>query len=534
MSFRLNPDFKVISAALACSAPSKEVRSHSSSPPIAILGIPFDNVTADQAITLIEDMVASRDPHYLVTANVDFLVQAQTDLELRRILCDAHLVLCDGTPLLWASRLLGNPLAERVAGADLVPRLIQLAAKRKYRLFLLGATPESCARAMANLRRQYKGLLVAGHSPPFKPLLEMDHESIKQRILEAQPDLLFVALGCPKQEKWIAMHYRELGVPVAVGVGATIDFLAGQVKRAPVWMQRSGTEWIFRLAQEPRRLAGRYARDLLVFSHSLLRQRWQLCPRPEKTPPLRPTLPGNSDSGPITQPEGGGCYGQQVISKEPSYAMERLPERLDLAATLEREFPWQRLVSERRDCLLDSAGVKFIDSTGVGILIQLQKRCRSLGRQLILVAPSAAVVRALRLMRLKPFFATAPDLAAAEGLLERHKEESGSAALRDGHTQSACLRWQGELTAANAEAVWKTTCDILTDAAASSEPEVSIDLSALRFLDSSGLGVMVRAKKLAHRHGTKLVFRNVQPAVQTVLRAARLEPFLLGELALVC
>jgi len=199
-------------------------------PPIAILGIPFDNITISRALERIAEMVESRRPHYLVTANVDFLVQAQTDIELRRILFDAHLVLCDGTPLVWASRLLGNPLPERVAGADLVPLLIRVAAQRGYRLFLLGATPESAQRAVTNLYRQHPDLIIAGHySPPFNKLLEMDHDEIKRRITEAAPDLLLISFGCPKQEKWIAMHYRSLGVPVAVGVGATIDFLAGQV-----------------------------------------------------------------------------------------------------------------------------------------------------------------------------------------------------------------------------------------------------------------------------------------------------------------
>src|SRR5882672_1905036 len=130
---------------------------------IAILGVPFDNVTSSEALDRIEQMIASGKPHYLITANVDFLVQAREDVELRRILFDAHLVLCDGTPLLWASRLLGNPLPERVAGADLVPLLIQVAAKRKYRLFFLGATPESSQAAVNNLERQYPDLIIAGH-----------------------------------------------------------------------------------------------------------------------------------------------------------------------------------------------------------------------------------------------------------------------------------------------------------------------------------------------------------------------------------
>ena len=158
-----------------------------------------------------------------------------------------------------------------------MPLLIEVAARKKYRLFFLGATPDSASQAVAKLQAQFPELIIAGHySPPFNKLLEMDHDEIKRRISEAKPDLLLVSFGCPKQEKWIAMHYRALGVPVAAGVGATIDFLAGHVKRAPVWMQRSGTEWIFRVAQEPRRLFRRYLKDLCVFGWSILAQWWQL------------------------------------------------------------------------------------------------------------------------------------------------------------------------------------------------------------------------------------------------------------------
>src|SRR5690349_2084863 len=238
-------------------------RSYFSTPPIAILGVPFDNVTTAETIEAIHRMVESKQPHYLVTANVDFLVQAQEDVELRRILFDAHLVLCDGTPLVWASQPRRTPLMERVAGADLVPLLLRVAAEKGYRVFFLGATPESASRAVDNLKNRHPTLAIVGnYSPPFNKLLEMDHDEIQRRILDAKPDLLFVSFGCPKQEKWIAMPYRSLNVPVSVGVGATIDFLAGSVKRAPAWMQRIGAEWIYRLAQEPRRLFKRYAKDL--------------------------------------------------------------------------------------------------------------------------------------------------------------------------------------------------------------------------------------------------------------------------------
>src|SRR6202012_3864480 len=148
-------------------AATQPERPHYANPPIAILGVPFDSVPAPETITAIEGRVESRQPHYLVTANVDFLVQSQEDVELRRILFDAHLVLCDGTPLVWASRLLGNPLLERVAGSDLAPFLIRIASERNFRVFFLGGTPESTTHALANIKTQYPQLCVTGYSPPF-------------------------------------------------------------------------------------------------------------------------------------------------------------------------------------------------------------------------------------------------------------------------------------------------------------------------------------------------------------------------------
>src|ERR1051326_4328647 len=153
------------------------VRFSNSRPPVAILGVRFDNVTIAETLEAIERMIATRQPHYAVTANVDFVVQAQHDVELRRIFFDAHLVLCDGTPLVWASRLLGNPLCERVAGGEVVPLLIGMAEERGHRLFLLGATPESSRQAVDRLREKHPKLLICGnYSPPFNKLLDMDHE----------------------------------------------------------------------------------------------------------------------------------------------------------------------------------------------------------------------------------------------------------------------------------------------------------------------------------------------------------------------
>jgi N-acetylglucosaminyldiphosphoundecaprenol N-acetyl-beta-D-mannosaminyltransferase len=501
-----------------CDEQTNEGTSTLTNPPIAIMGVPFDNISTLEAVAAIEKMVASRSPRYLVTANVDFLVQAQTDVELRRIFTEADMVVCDGTPLLWVSRLLGNRLAERVAGADLVPLLIEVAARKQYRLFFLGATPESAQTAVDNLQRRYPDLIIAGHySPPFGKLLEMDHDEIKRRIEATRPDLLFVSFGCPKQEKWIAMHYRTLGVPVAVGVGATIDFLAGQVRRAPIWMQRTGTEWIFRLAQEPRRLFGRYSKDLWVFGRCIFDQWWQL-----QRGAFQPSRSSSNEVPP-----------HQVIQStssvpDTSFQLREIPSRLDMQAVRHGALSVEQIVTDDRPCFLRMDNVEFIDSTGVGVLIQLRKRLCATGRDLVLIAPNSITKNCLRLMRLEGFFAMAPDVAHAQELLLARARECAAAVASDCDIQTEPLRWQGEITAANAEQVWNNCHSYLVHAAESSRPEVVIDMSAVRFIDSSGLGVMVRTKKLAQRHGTKLVFTALQPAVLNVLHLSRMEEFLLG------
>jgi len=208
---------------------------------IVLFGIPFHDLTMSETLDWIDQLIAQRRPAYLVTANLDFAAQASEDVELQRILVEAELVLCDGTPLVWASRLTGKPLRERVAGSDLVPRLAAHAEKMGYRIFLLGGEISSLEGAAKNLKLQFPGLPeVRYYSPPFAPLHEFDNQLILREIQQAKPDILLVAFGCPKQEKWIYLHYRKLGVPCCIGVGATIDFLAGKVSRAPAWVARTG------------------------------------------------------------------------------------------------------------------------------------------------------------------------------------------------------------------------------------------------------------------------------------------------------
>lgn len=233
-----------------------------SSSSVALLGVPVDNITMDETLREIEACIAEGGFHQFATANSDFLIQAYHDRELTDILAGCQRVLPDGMPLLWAARLMGTPLRERVTGADLVPRVIELAARRGYRIFLLGASEASSHGAAEWIGRNYPEAKLAGrYSPRWAELEDMDHEDLLSRIEAARPDILLVALGCPKQEKWIAMHSHRLRVPVCIGVGCALDLLAGRIPRAPRWMQDSGLEWLFRACTEPARLGVRYIRD---------------------------------------------------------------------------------------------------------------------------------------------------------------------------------------------------------------------------------------------------------------------------------
>lgn len=211
----------------------------------------------------------------VVTPNLDHAVQFRTHAGLRRAYAKAALVLADGAPLVWASRLGGDlRLPERVTGSDLTPTLLRLGASRGVTVFLLGAGPGVGERARAEILRRWPGIQVLGvESPPFG--FEKDPEycqALAARIAAVGPQLLIVGLGAPKQELWATEYADQLGAKVILCVGATIDFLAGEVVRAPLWMQKCGLEWLYRASTDPARLVPRYARNAWSLPGLLLRQ----------------------------------------------------------------------------------------------------------------------------------------------------------------------------------------------------------------------------------------------------------------------
>jgi len=214
--------------------------------------------------------------HQIATANVNFLANSLRVPELQRVLSSCDVVVPDGMPLIWLSRLLGQPLKERVTGVDLVPQIAELSQRKGHSIYFLGATEEHSRIAVENLLKQFPNMKVAGrYCPPCIPLDEQDNTTILNRIRAAKPDILLVAFGNPKQDLWLARHrndLNDLNVPVAIGIGGTLEFLAGVVNRAPDWMQNSGLEWLYRVVQEPRRLASRYINDFTGLFFPMLRQ----------------------------------------------------------------------------------------------------------------------------------------------------------------------------------------------------------------------------------------------------------------------
>jgi N-acetylglucosaminyldiphosphoundecaprenol N-acetyl-beta-D-mannosaminyltransferase len=220
-----------------------------------VLGCEIDRLDMDATLRRCEELIDTGGPAQHVAVNAAKLVALRRDSALRRAVEACTLVSADGQAVVWASRLLRDPLPERVAGIDLMERLLEVAARRGYRVFVLGARERVLATALERIRDGHPGLTLSGHEGHFP---DGDSERVCGVIRAFAPHVLLVAMSSPRKELWLARHLPELGVPFAMGVGGAIDVAAGVVRRAPCWMQRAGLEWLFRVLQEPRRLARRY------------------------------------------------------------------------------------------------------------------------------------------------------------------------------------------------------------------------------------------------------------------------------------
>jgi N-acetylglucosaminyldiphosphoundecaprenol N-acetyl-beta-D-mannosaminyltransferase len=442
--------------------------------PIAILGVPFDNVNLAETLALAADMVATRQPHYATIVGVDFIAAALDDVELRRILFDAHLVVAEDKTVVWASKILGNELPESVTVPNLIPQLLAQAEQNQWRVFLLGAD----VAVAGPLRERHPKLALEAYAPPDQPLLEMDHGEIQHRLRTFKPDVLLVAFGSPKQEKWINMNFRDSQVPFVLGAGTSFDFLTGESK--PV--KRTG-------------------KAFSKFIRAVLAQWWRL--RSKKT--------AMATAGPNVIPDP---YGNLVI---------RAPVRLDAATAQAAQAEWLRAV-ENSHVMFDMTDTVFVDSTGVGALIRLRRRAREVGWQFFLIAPRPPVEAALKLMKLDEFFTIQSSLTGARMIME---STAGTAPVTSGVTEAELqIRWTGEVTALNAVELGVYTESELSQVTPGMT--VAIDLARVSFVDSTGIGLMVRFKRNLKRQSITLKFLNPVASVRNVMRQTQLEEFLMG------
>ena len=237
---------------------------------ISMMGCLIDNLSMEETLQRVAAFIGAGTPHQHVVVNVDKLVKASRAPELRRIINACDLVSADGMPVLWAARLLGTPLKERVAGIDLFEALMQRAAAQGWRVFLLGAREEVVARVRATYEQRYRGLVIAGHRHGYWSAAE--EAGVAAQVAASRADLLFVAISSPKKEQFLGRWQASMQVPFAMGVGGSFDVAAGLVRRAPLWMQRAGLEWFYRFLQEPRRMFRRYFIDDLAFLWLFLKE----------------------------------------------------------------------------------------------------------------------------------------------------------------------------------------------------------------------------------------------------------------------
>jgi N-acetylglucosaminyldiphosphoundecaprenol N-acetyl-beta-D-mannosaminyltransferase len=238
---------------------------------ITIAGVDVDNLSQDEAIAAVDRLVGGGCCCYLAVVNAAKVVAAQRDSRLRDALLAADIVTADGMSVVWASRLLGRPLKDRVTGIDLFARLVGHAADRGWSVYFLGARDDSVAGVAGRFEQKYPGLNVAGYRNGYFSTAES--AAVADKIRASGTDLLFVAMGSPEQEFWIAENLSRTGARFAMGVGGSFDHLSGRARRAPEWMQRAGLEWLYRLLREPRRMWRRYLIGNSVFVWLVAKQR---------------------------------------------------------------------------------------------------------------------------------------------------------------------------------------------------------------------------------------------------------------------
>ncbi|WP_300668238.1 WecB/TagA/CpsF family glycosyltransferase [Desulfoluna sp.] len=494
---------------------------------VLVLGIPLDNLTLEETIERIHTMVAAfrRDgiPRLVATVNVDFLVntlswfsRAPRHPELLSILQHADLVTADGMPLVWTSRLLGNPLKERVTGADLVPALAASATVKKESLYFLGGRGEVGRQAADTLKKRNPEMIIAGVDAPFVHIdgdalthaAEDDKEMI-DRINTARPDILLVAFGNPKQETWFHRNRYRLKAGVTLGIGGTFEFITGSVARAPLWMQKSGLEWIYRLTQDPRRLWKRYGIGFFKFTVMIfpiiLHTRWHRLRRVRQRQKAGPAPPNHAAYTHLNE-----------ISVIP------LPAELDASVVgdlKEKEREW---LAHENGLALDFSHVRFMDSSGLGFLLGLWKKSITRHAGFYIIGLQPPVMKILKLNRVDALL-TDHIIEDVEEILEA--QESPTIHRPFFHSLKSMITTRELQLCGSLDAAQMQTLDLPDLLGTIAGKHLILDLTHLDFVDSTGLILLLKLKKTVVSSGHTCLLCGVQTNITQMLHVTRLEHF---------
>ena len=493
---------------------------------IVILGIPVDNLDLDEAVDRIFSMVDAYGedgvPRQVATVNVDFVVNTLTwhpgrirHPELIDILRRADLVTADGMPIVWMSRLIGNPLKERVTGADLVPRLAEEAARRKKSIYFLGGRGDVGRRAADILASRYPGLKIAGVDSPFVHVdgreLEWAEEvdvPIIERINRSGADILLIAFGNPKQEVWFDRNRNRLKVPVSIGIGGTYEFIVGSVARAPQWLQKTGFEWVFRITQEPRRLWKRYFVGFFKFglmvAPTILYYRYQR---------LVNRLGNRKDLSGRQQPE------VSLISNQSLIRVVKLPDRFDAAFLDGAKKDIEAMLERISNTVLDFSRTSFIDSAGMGFIIKLWRYARKENKGLYLFGVDGTVINFFRVNRLWDLFKdkVCENLDEIFDILKEDRPLPPFYFVTESERGFMLIRLYGRLDAAQMSALDLES--ILEDLG---DRDCILDLKGLDFVDSSGLIFFIKIQKHLMNNNKKFIMCDISDNVKQMFRITKL------------
>jgi len=470
--------------------------------PVVLLGVPFHPITLDECIDWISYRISHRESHppgMMATANLDFATQASQDIELQEILLQSDCVVCDGMPLVWASRWVGSPVPERVAGSDMVWKLFERGTTEGWKFYFLGSEESTLQSLQEKLATDYPGIEIVGSfAPPFGSIHDLDNEAIVAHLKQTTPDILLVAMGCPKQEKWISMHYREAGIPMSVGIGASLDFVVGNFRRAPVWMQKTGLEWLYRLLQEPKRMFRRYFIDFLYFVAAARKQKKALArfkkPKTEASLAyVRTTRPCNT-------------------------SLIHLPARLDAAALQANKVPKVKPTKKTPNAIYDCADVTFADSTGIGFLTRMHKECASAGGSLVLFQPTQSLTKLIQSVHLDRVFRV---ISSRDELNEFTESMSNLSAATWGDRGEIDFTIRRDLRAEGADESFSQISGIWE-----ANPEakgIRLNLTEVGFMDSTGLGCLIRLFKMVQTRGGRLILESPNDNILNVLRLSKLD-----------